>query len=141
MATLLTVVGSETYQLLENLVFPDKPHEKTYEALKAALSAHLSPKPLLIAQRYRFHMRDQKEGEIVAQFIAELRSLARSCEFDNALQSSLRDRFVCGLRDTATVKKLITVFFFFFFFFFFFTREHILNSYCMKEETDMTDYS
>ena len=29
----------------------------------------------------------------------------------------------------------------FFFFFFFFTREHILNSYCMKEETDMTDYS
>ena len=31
--------------------------------------------------------------------------------------------------------------FFFFFFFFFFTREHILNSYCMKEETDMTGYS
>ena len=29
----------------------------------------------------------------------------------------------------------------FFFFFFFSTREHILNSYCMKEETDMTDYS
>ena len=57
-ATLLTVVGSETYQLLENLVFPDKPHEKTYEALKEALSAHLSPKPLLKGQRYRFHKRD-----------------------------------------------------------------------------------
>ena len=26
-----------------------------------------------------------------------------------------------------------------FFSFLFFTREHILNSYCMKEETDMTD--
>ena len=39
-ATLLTVVGSETYQLLENFVFPDTPHEKTCEALKAALSAH-----------------------------------------------------------------------------------------------------
>ena len=24
---------------------------------------------------------------------------------------------------------------------FYFTREHILNSYCMKEEADMTDYS
>ena len=41
--------------------------------------------------------------------LAELRSLARTCEFDNALQSSLCDRFVCGIRDTATVKKLITV--------------------------------
>ena len=52
-ATHLSVVGSEMYQLLENLVFLDKPHERTYVALKAALSAHLSPKPLLIAQRYR----------------------------------------------------------------------------------------
>ena len=28
----------------------------------------------------------------------------------------------------------------FIFFFFFLSREHILNSYCMKEEKDMTDY-
>ena len=76
-ATLLTVVGSETYQFLENLVFPDKPLQTTYEVLKAVLSAHLSPKPLLTAQRYRFHKRDQKEGETAIQFIAELRSLAR----------------------------------------------------------------
>ena len=79
------------------------------EALKAALSDHFVTQPLLLAQRYRFHKPEQKEGETVVQFIAELRSLARSCEFDNALQSSLRDRFVCGLRDTATVTKLITV--------------------------------
>ena len=31
--------------------------------------------------------------------------------------------------------------FYFLFLFLFFTRKHILNSYCMKEETDMTDYS
>ena len=35
----------------------------------------------------------------------------------------------------------VSLFFYFLFFIVFFTREHILNSYCMKEETDMTDYS
>ena len=30
---------------------------------------------------------------------------------------------------------------FIYLFFYFFTREHILNSYGMKEETDMTGYS
>ena len=108
-ATLLTVVGSDTYRLLENLVYPAAPKEKTYAELKRTLQGHLSPQPLVIAQRYRFHKRNQKDGESVASFLAELRSLARECEFGAALDEALRDKFVCGLRDEAIVKKLLTI--------------------------------
>ena len=54
-ATLLTVIGSATYKLLENLLTPDQPATKSYAELIAAMKGHLSPKPLVIAERNRFH--------------------------------------------------------------------------------------
>ena len=82
-ATLLTVIGSPTFKLLQNLLAPAKPADKTYKELCAALEGHLSLKPLIIAERYRFHKRDQRSGEIIAQYIADLRRLARHCEYGN----------------------------------------------------------
>ena len=43
-ATLLTVVGSATYKLLQNLLAPDKPSDKDYDQLCKALKDHLAPK-------------------------------------------------------------------------------------------------
>ena len=106
-ATLLTVIGSATYKLLENLLTPDQPATKSYAELIASLKGHLSPKPLVIAERYRFHKRDQRSGETIAQYTAELRRLARYCEFGAHLKDALRDRLVCGLLNPAICKKLL----------------------------------
>ena len=106
-ATLLTVIGSAIYKLLENLLTPDQPATKSYAELIAALKGHLSPKPLVIAERYRFHKRDQRSGETIAQYTAELRRLARYCEFGAHLKDALRDRLVCGLLNPAICKKLL----------------------------------
>ena len=54
-ATFLTVVGKETYSLLSNLLAPVKPREKTYEELVTVVKDHVAPKPLIIAERFRFH--------------------------------------------------------------------------------------
>lgn len=48
--------------------------------------------------RAKFYRRSQRETESIAEFVAELRSLSSSCEFENFLDEALRDRFVCGLR-------------------------------------------
>ena len=106
-ATLLTVIGSPTFKLLQNLLAPDKPADKSYNELCAALEAHLSPKPLIIAERYRFHKRDQRSGETIAQYIADLRRLARHCEYGNHLEDALRDRLVCGIHNNAICKRLL----------------------------------
>ncbi len=70
----LSVIGADTYGLLKNLVTPTKPSEMSYNELKAALLAHY--RPLVIAERFKFQKRNQKEGESVADYIVALRQLS-----------------------------------------------------------------
>ena len=107
-ATLLSLVGPRTYDLLKNLCAPELPKEKDFKTLSDLLSKHFNPKPLVIAERFQFHKRDMKVGETVLQYIAELRKLASYCKFDANLNDSLRDRFVCGLRYENIQKRLLS---------------------------------
>ena len=108
-AVFLTVVGPRTYALLSGLIAPEKPAAKTYQELKEVLRKHLKPKPLVIAERFEFHQRCQREGETVATFMAELRKLADRCEFGDYLSQALRDRLVCGLGSEQIRRTLLTV--------------------------------
>ncbi len=47
-------------------------------------------------------------AESVSDYVAELRRLATHCEFGEHLEEALRDRFVCGLKDEAAQKRLLT---------------------------------
>ena len=107
-AILLTVVGSTTYGLLSNLVAPAKPAAKTYAELVTALKDHLKPKPLVIAERFRFHRRDQAGSESVAEYLTELRKLVDKCNFRDYLEEALRDRLVCGLKSEVIQRRLLT---------------------------------
>ncbi|XP_056009319.1 uncharacterized protein K02A2.6-like [Ostrea edulis] len=105
---LLSLVGPKTYALLRDLTAPDLPKSKTYQELTKALKDHHSPKPLVIVERFRFHKRDQKEGGSVREYIAALRKLSELCEFKDVLYDTLRDKFVCGLRNEQIQKKHIS---------------------------------
>ena len=87
-ATLLSVIGGTAYKIMRNLVAPASPKDKTYTELMDALSAH-SPKPLAIAERYRFHKRDQLTGESIATYVAELRRFARHCNFGTSTNATI----------------------------------------------------
>ena len=90
--TFLSVVGPKTFNLLRCLVQPEKPVTKSYNSIVATLAAHFSPNHLLIAERFRFHKRNQEEGESVTVFVAALRRLKEHCEFNNVLNDTIRDR-------------------------------------------------
>ena len=70
-------------------------------------SGHYKPKPLIIAERFRFYKRQQQEGETVASFSVALRQLSSSCEFGAFLPEALRDQFVCGLSNQGIQRKLL----------------------------------
>ena len=103
----LAMVGPSAYKLLGNLVAPKKPGEVEYEALVKALSEHHNPVPSEIVQRFKFNSRVRNPGESVAKFTAELRSLARFCNFKDSLDDMLRDRLVCGISDVQMQKRLL----------------------------------
>ena len=59
-------------------------------------------------EHYIFNIREQKEGEPIDSYVAELRTLAQSCNFCTCLQDSLiRNRIVLGIRDGETRKRLL----------------------------------
>ncbi len=80
-AVLLSVMGSSTYGLLRSLIAPEKPGVKAYNDIVNVLKDHFSPKPIVIAERFRFHNRCQHETETVAQYVAILKKLSEYCEF------------------------------------------------------------
>eukprot|EP00731_Ephydatia_muelleri_P017752 Em0010g850a len=55
----LSCIGKETSGLLRLLLAPAKPKDKTYEEMVGTLTKHLAPKPIVIAERFRFNKRDQ----------------------------------------------------------------------------------
>ena len=72
-AILLSVCGALTYQLIWKLVAPNKPTDKTFAEIVELVKDHHTPPPPAAMQRYTFNKRVQKDGETVAEFVAELR--------------------------------------------------------------------
>ena len=107
-AVLLSVVGSKTYAVLSDLLAPTLPKEKTYAEISAVLLKHYEPTRVVIAERFHFHKREQRAGESMADYEAALRRLATNCQFGEFLEQALRDRFVCGLRNEAVQRRLLS---------------------------------
>ncbi len=72
------------------------------------LKSHYNPGPNITAECYRFNNRRQKNGEAIAEYVAALRHLSKSCKFENTLDECLRDRFIEGLRSEAVLKRLLS---------------------------------
>ena len=85
----LNAIGPKTYTLLRDLISPTPLTEKKYEEFCITLKAHFEPKPIVIAERFRFHQRNQRLNESVAEYITELRRLALHCEFGEFLKDGL----------------------------------------------------
>ena len=104
---LLSIIGGGTYTLLSDLLAPDKPSSKTVDQLTQVLVKHYEPKPVVIAERFQFHWKNQATTETVAEYEAELRRLATHCAFGDYLSEAIRDCIVCGLRNKGIQKRLL----------------------------------
>ena len=71
-AVFLTSIGGTTHTLLKNLVRPRLPQDLELEALIDVLKRHYQPKVVVIAERFKFFKRQQREGESIAVYLSEL---------------------------------------------------------------------
>ncbi|KAJ8022246.1 hypothetical protein HOLleu_37087 [Holothuria leucospilota] len=106
-ATLLAAVGVKTYALLKDLVAPQKPSELKYSEITDKLKSHFCPVPPTVAERFKFYGRKQCSDETVTEYLAELKKLAKTCNFRGFLDEALRDSFIFGLKDENTQKRLL----------------------------------
>lgn len=61
---LLSVCGSKIYKLMSDLLAQNKPGTKTFDELVKLVQDHHAPKPLEIVQRFKFHNRFHRPGEL-----------------------------------------------------------------------------
>ena len=102
------MMGGVTFKLLANLVAPKSPGEVEYAEIHKVLKDRYKPKPIKIAERFHFYKRNQLTTESVAEYLAELRRLATTCDFGPFLNEALCDRFVCGLSNPAMQWRLLS---------------------------------
>ena len=106
-AVFISVLGKNSYAILRDLCSPNSPKDKSFSQLCDKLKDHYKPKRLEVAETYRFHRCVQEENESVSAYSARLRRYASTCNFGEFLNRSLRDQFICGIRNSATRKKLL----------------------------------
>lgn len=107
-AVFLTIIGGETYMLLQNLVSPEKPGDKTIRELMGILNTRLNPTPIIIAEQFKFYQRTQQEGETLSHYIAALRRLSENCEFKRFLNEAIRHKFVCSISSETIRTRLLS---------------------------------
>ena len=95
-AILLSVCGASTYQLIRDLVAPERPSTKTFQEVVQLVKEHHQPPPSFIVQRYNFNMRSQKEWEH-----------SWPAWEDSPSTANLK-LFVCGVRDRRIQQRLLT---------------------------------
>ena len=64
-AHLLSDIGLKTYTVLKSFTMPTLPAECEFKRLKEVFK----PKPLIIAEHFAFHKRDQQSKEKVNEFL------------------------------------------------------------------------
>ena len=107
-AVMISMIGKSVYGVLRDLCSPGNPKDKTFEELCVILQQHFKPKRLEVAESYRFDRCFQEENESISEYSAWLRHLAATCNPSEFLNRSLRDQFVCGVKNKAARKKLLS---------------------------------
>ena len=78
----LAVIGATCHisflTFKKSLLAPEKPNTKTFDELVNVLQRHYKPKPLIIAEHFRYYKRQQQEGDTVASFSVALKELSSS---------------------------------------------------------------
>ena len=68
---------------------------------------HVNPRTNSVFSRFQFQSRIQRHEETFDDFVTDLQYLVIACRYENPKQM-VRDRIVCGIRDTNIREKLLT---------------------------------
>ena len=106
-AILLSSIGNTGYNLLKAWCGTEKPNTKRYDELKKLLMDHLCPKPPKTSERFKFYQIKQQTGETLSLYLARIREAATHCDFGDAYDEMISDKFVGGLSNAKTRNSLL----------------------------------
>ena len=101
-ALLVHLLGTEGQRVLGALG-----SATTFADTAKLLTDHFSGKQRVLIRRYRLRKRHQRPGESIQTFVADLRELARACEYGGLHDQMIRDQLIEGTSCDKTREKLL----------------------------------
>ena len=90
-AFFLSRIGWDAFVKLKILASPTALTDLSLEQIVATMNQHYKRETVEIAERFKFFKCTQQDTEGGAQYIAELRKLAKTCNFGKYLDTALHD--------------------------------------------------
>ena len=103
-------IGDDALKVIKTFSYTECEDSNNWRLVMAKMEKHYIGEVNEIYERYCFNKRDKLPTESVDCFVAELKTLAKTCNFCDCLRDSLiRDRIVLGIKDEQTTKKLLRI--------------------------------
>lgn len=106
-ATFITCIGQRGLRIYNALPFRSEAEKMNMERVLDLFHNHCVGESNVIYDRYVFNTRDQEEQELFDNHLTVLRELANRCHYQSMADELLRDRIVCGIRDSGLRKRLL----------------------------------
>ena len=107
-AAFITCIGPKALAIHNGLPFQSEDEKKNLAKILELRESYCLGETNIIYERYRFNNRNQDAGESNDTYASNLRSLSDTC-FGALKDEMIRDRIVCGVRDSGLRKKLLQV--------------------------------
>ena len=104
----LSVIGSNPYWLVRNLLTPNRLTDKSYSKIIEVLKNLFKLKPPEVEQWYKFYTRVRKTDEPFVNFVADIKCLSEDYNFNATLEIMIQDRIVCGINKENTHRILLS---------------------------------
>ena len=92
-------MGRDCSRILKNV--------QRYSKVKKALESYFKPTQNEIYKQYMFYSCDEGPNENVDHWVNRLRQLLKSCNFEEMIDSLLRDRVAMGMKNKATRAQML----------------------------------
>ena len=101
-------IGDDGLKVIKTFSYSETENANDWRVVMGKMEKHCIGEVNEIYDRYCFNKRDKLPTETVDNFVAELKTLAKTCNFCDCLRDSLiRDRIVLGINSEQTTKKLL----------------------------------
>lgn len=104
---LINLIGPEGYDIFTTFKFAADEDKDKLEKIVEQFNAHFGTKSNTTMVRFKFFTRCQEIGESIDEYVTALKLLSQRCEFEQLEDSLLRDRIVCGVKDTSVRDRLL----------------------------------
>ncbi|XP_059054674.1 uncharacterized protein LOC131848758 [Achroia grisella] len=104
---LINLVGPEGFDVYETFTFKSEKEKDDVAILLKKFDEYFGVKQNITLARYNFFMRNQEIGESINQYVTALKLLSKNCDFKILEEELIRDRIVCGIKNTTVRDRLL----------------------------------